>query len=160
MQGKVRVVETFMSILAQWCAWQDLNLHAVLTWEPKSHAYANFATDAYKNVVLWNTETVVLEVNGRNRTCFCHICLWRQIARLSSGVLPITLTLTFRHLSQEVTNGCSDVASGWLFGLPFGFLLTPFWFLRFYRDLFKTNRMATDKQNTNSFQIQQFLLCF
>lgn len=66
----------------------------------------------------WNTETVVLGVNDRNRTCFCHICLWRHAARLSSGVLPITLTLTFRHLSQEVTRGYSIVASGWLFGLP------------------------------------------
>ena len=46
----------------------------------------------------------------------CIVKDGKIIGRGSNHVLenndPITPTLTFRHLSQEVTNGCSDVASG------------------------------------------------
>ena len=44
------------------------------------------------------TDSSLLFANDRTRTCYCHICLWRHIARLSSGVLPVTLTLAYRHL--------------------------------------------------------------
>ena len=77
-----------------------------------------------------------------------HFCL------LMTGLEPATATLLMTILwlpLQWCASSYTNISISTLeMGLCLYLLSTPqphFWFLRFYRDLLKTNRMATDKTN-------------